>query len=78
MLTSELQGHLRQLCSGRDVLLCKKANLGLGVIMVLVKHRLHVQIGVTAVVDEPRCIALVPCIQHIRQLPADTMSISLT
>ena len=66
--------HLRQLCSCSNIGLCKETNVALAVVKVRAQHWLHIQVGITAVIDEPCYIAHVPCIQHILHLPANNTS----
>ena len=62
----ERQGRgVRELCHGSNVVPGKQADLGLADVVVVRQHWLHIQVGVAAVVDEARHIALVLGIQNV-------------
>lgn len=67
--------YSRQLRKGCDVLGGEQAHLVKCVVMVSRQYRLHIEVRITAVVDEPCGVALMLGIQNMLHFPVTARSV---
>ena len=74
-MQAESRRRLRQLCQGRDVLQRKQAHFGESMVVVRRQRRLHVEVGIAAVVDESGSVAFMFSIQCVLNFPASVLHV---